>query len=59
MFKALLDKEKREAIREPIEVAFAAFTIISFVVSKVQKHRAPDEDEEVSECKKACEIKAS
>jgi len=56
MFKALFDKEKREAIREPIEVAFAVLTIVSFVAGKVQKHRAQeDETPEVSECKKACE----
>jgi len=55
MFKALFNKEKREAIREPIEVAFAVLTIVSFVAGKVQKHRAKDDESEVSECQKACE----
>lgn len=45
----LLDKEKREAIKEPIEVVFAVLTIVSFIHSRVQKHKAAHGEEEQAE----------
>ena len=39
MFKTLLDRDKREDLKEKVEVVFAAFTIVSFAISRVQKHK--------------------
>ena len=44
-FKKLFEKEKREAIKDNIDVIFAAITIISFVGSRIQKRREDEEGE--------------
>jgi hypothetical protein len=49
MFKTLLDRDKREDLKEKVEVVFAVFTITSFVISRVQKHRAAQTAESEAE----------
>lgn len=46
MFKTLLDRDKREDLKEKVEVVFAVFTITSFVISRVQKRRAAESEAE-------------
>jgi len=43
MIKTLLDKEKREDLKEKVEVAFALFTIASYVSSRIKKRREAEE----------------
>lgn len=46
MWKVFLNKQKRENVKETIEVVFAALTIISFASSKIKKHKAEKEESE-------------
>lgn len=47
MLKTLLNKEKREALKENIEVVFAVLTVASFVAKKVREHREAEENVQV------------
>ncbi len=49
-FKKLLEKEKREAIKENIDVIFAVITIVSFVGSRISKRNEDEEGEAEQQC---------
>lgn len=57
MLKVILDKKKREAVKDNIDVVFAVITIVSFVASKVQSRRG--EGTEVEEGEQSCEERCS
>lgn len=43
MLKGLLDKDKREDLKEKIEVVFAVVTIVSFISHRISKQREEEE----------------
>lgn len=45
----LVDRDKREDLKEKVEVAFAVWCIASFVISRVQKHREEAAESETEE----------
>lgn len=59
MLKTLFNKEKREHLKEQVEVVFAVFTIVSFVVSKYNKKHSGEDKTEVEESKERCCSEAS
>lgn len=48
MFKVLLNKEKRDQVKEYVEVTFAVLTIAAFAKSQLEKRKAAKEEEEDS-----------